>query len=146
MQRLGTNPGHSELTEGIVGIFYEVYNELGHGFLESVYRRAMTIALEAAGLRVEREVLVPVWFRGIEVGTFRADLAVEKLVLLELKSAIAIERAHEGQTLNYLRATRIETAPVLNFGPKPQFRRLAFDNVRKAIRVHPRSSAATNLA
>jgi GxxExxY protein len=80
------------LTERIIGVFYEVYNELGSGFLESVYREAMRIALGQAGLLVEAEVPVPVSFRGNLVGVFRADLAVEGRVVLELKTAESIAR------------------------------------------------------
>lgn len=78
---------HADLTGRIIGVFYDVYNELGHGFLESVYQSAMGIALEEAGLTVNRLVKVPVWFRGREVGEFIADLMVENTVLLELKAA-----------------------------------------------------------
>ncbi len=132
---------HRELTEKIIGVFYDVYNELGHGFLESVYQSAMEIALKDAGLRVERELAIPVWFRRRDVGNFKADLVAEGCVLLELKTAQAIDRAHEAQLMNYLRATEIEVGLLFNFGPKPQFRRFVFENERKKIRVHPRESA-----
>ncbi len=75
-----------DLTEKIIGVYYDVYNELGHGFLESVYQSAMKIALKGAGLRVDRELAIPVWFRGRDVGNFKADLVVEGRVLLELKT------------------------------------------------------------
>ncbi len=113
---------HAQLTEKIIRVFYEVYNELGHGFLESVYQAAMMIALEEAGLSVKQQVEIPVWFRGRQVGLFFADLLVEDVVFLELKSQRAIEPANEAQTLNYLRATTIEVALLFNFGPKPEFR------------------------
>lgn len=133
---------HSELTEKIIEIFFDVYNELGHGFLESVYAEAMALALAAAGLEVRREVEIPVWFRGKLIGDFRADLVVEEAVILELKAARAIDQAFEKQLLNYLRATQFEIGLILNFGPRPEFRRLVFENTRKKIRVHPRKSAA----
>lgn len=75
------------------------------------------------------------------MGNFRADLIVEDVLLLELKSAVTIERSHEAQTLNYLRATKIEVALILNFGPRAHFRRLVFDNKEKKIGVDPRESA-----
>ena len=125
---------HRELTEKIIGVFYEVYNELGHGFLESVYEEAMAVALPQAGLKLERQVPLRVTFRGAVVGDFRADLLVENAVLLELKAAREIEPVHEAQLLNYLRATQIEVGLVLNFGPKPQFKRLVFENSRKETR------------
>ena len=124
---------HKELTERILKVYYEVYNEQGFGYLESVYERAMAIALADAGLRVQRQVPIAVYFRGQVVGEFVADLLVEDLVLLELKAARAIDSSHEAQTLNYLRATPIEVGLLLNFGPKPEFRRFAFENSRKRL-------------
>ncbi len=139
-----TPPGlkHSELTDRIIGIFYDAYNELGYGFLESTYAEAMTIALQEAGLQVAREVPLPVWFRGRRVGQYFADLLVDNTILLELKTARAIESAHEAQLLHYLRATQIEVGLLLNFGVRPQFRRLLFDNERKKIRGNPCESVA----
>jgi GxxExxY protein len=125
---------HSEPSEAIIGVFYEVYNELGYGFLESVYRNSMQFALLAKGLRVETEVAVPVFFGGKNVGDFRADLVINGCLLLELKTAEAIIIAYEAQLLNYLRATNLEVGLVLNFGPKAQVRRLAYDNTRKKFK------------
>ncbi len=133
---------HEELTAKIIGVFYDVYNELGYGFLESVYEESLAIALCEAGLGVERQVPVPVWFHGQNVGQFRADILVSASVLLELKSARALEAAHEAQLLHYLRSTEIEIGLLLNFGPRPQFRRLVFDNERKKIRANPCKSFA----
>jgi len=134
---------HRELTEKIIGVFYDVYNELGHGFLETIYEQALAIALAQAGMKVERQVGVSVWFRSQQVGDFRADMRVDGKVLLEIKAARAIDQAHEKQLLNYLRATDIEVGLLLNFGVKPQFRRLVYENERKKIRVDPRESAAS---
>jgi GxxExxY protein len=127
----------SLLTEKIIGLFYDVYNELGHGFLESVYEQAMLIALRQAGLDVEAQVEIPVRFRGLEVGNYKADLQVDRKVLIELKAARSLEKAHEAQILNYLKATNIEVGLLLNFGERPQFRRFVFDNERKKIRGNP---------
>jgi GxxExxY protein len=129
---------HRELTESIIGIFYDVYNELGYGFLESVYESAWAIALGQAGFRVSRQVAMAVWFRGVNVSDFRADLVVNDYVIIEIKAARAIEPAYEAQLLNYLRCTDIEVGLLLNFGPRPTFRRMAFANERQGIRVHPR--------
>jgi GxxExxY protein len=134
---------HREFTEKIIGAFYDVYNELGHGFLESVYEKALAIALAQAGMKVEQQVAVSVWFRGQQIGDFRADMLIDRNVLLELKAARTIEQAHEKQLLNYLRATDIEVGLLLNFGINPQFRRLVYENERKKIRVNPRESAAS---
>ena len=122
---------HIQLTERFIEAFYAVYNDMGFGFLESCYEGAMEIALTQAGLKVARQVPVEVWFRGYRVGMFYADLVINDLVILELKSARAIDPTFEVQLLNYLRATRIEVGLLLNFGPKPEFKRLAFDNDRK---------------
>jgi GxxExxY protein len=102
----------------------------------------MAIALAEAGLGVQRQVPTPVWFRGRQIGDFRADILVDDLVLVELKAARGIDLAYEKQLLNYLRATEIEVGLLLNFGPKPEFRRFVFDNQRKQTRVHPRASVA----
>ena len=122
------------LTRNIIGVFYDVYNELGAGFLESVYQKSLALALESAGFKVCSRVDIPVWFRGQQVGQFEADLLVENCVLLELKAARALDPAHEAQLLNYLRATNIEVGLLLNFGPRPVIKRLAYDNVRKTLR------------
>jgi len=124
-----------ELTKTIIGVFFDVYNELGFGFLESVYRKALHLALCAKGLKVEAEAAVPVFFRGVKVGDFRADLVVNECVLLELKTAESIIIAHEAQVLNYSRATSLEIGLILNFCPKAQVRRLLFDNERKQVRI-----------
>src|SRR5712692_10312827 len=125
---------HKELTETIIGVFFEVYNELGHGFLESVYEKAFEVALTSKGLDVRRQIQVPVWFRGHKVGDFVADVLVNKCVLLELKAARTLDSAHEAQLLNYLRATEIEVGLLFNFGIKPEFKRLAYDKSRKRVR------------
>ncbi len=133
---------HAELTEQIIGIFYEVYNELGSGFLEKVYEEAMALVLRAKGIEVQCQTPVPVWFRGSKIGSYEADLVVAGVVLVELKACKVLDSSHEAQLLNYLRSTKIEVGLLLNFGPRPQVRRFAFENERKGISVHQRSSAA----
>ena len=122
---------HADLTDQVIKTFYEVYNELGHGFIESVYENSLAIALREKNFEVCQQVAIPVWFHGLKVGDFDADIMVERTLLLELKAARAIDPAHVAQLLNYLKATEIEVGLVLNFGPKPEFKRLIFDNVRK---------------
>jgi GxxExxY protein len=131
---------HSETSEKVIGVFFDVYNELGGGFLESVYQEALRIAMVQAGLRVAIEVPVPVYFRGQVVGNFRADLIVDDCVLLELKAVSTFDGAHDGQVLHYLRATTFEVGLLLNFGPRPQFRRFILEEQKKKIRVLPRES------
>jgi GxxExxY protein len=133
---------HAGVTEKIIGIFYDVYNELGYGFLECVYEESLVIALYEAGLTANRQIALPVWFRGHKVGEFRADLLVENCVLLELKTARSLDTAHEAQLLHYLKSTEIEVGMLLNFGARPQFRRLLFDNEGKKIRENPWKSVA----
>jgi GxxExxY protein len=123
---------HEEITERIIGVFYEVYNELGHGFLEAIYEEAMVVALAEIGLQVDRQVPVPVRFRGRVIGDYKADLVVEGKVLIELKAVRRLEAAHEAQAIHYLRATDIEVALLLNFGAhRAELRRLILDNERK---------------
>jgi GxxExxY protein len=80
---------HGDITQKIIRVFYEVYNELGHGFLESVYEKSLEVALSSMGLKVCRQIEIPVWFRGHQVGDFSADMLVENCVLIELKAARA---------------------------------------------------------
>lgn len=133
---------HWDLCHDIIGVFYAVYNELGYGFLEAVYQEGLAIAFAEAGFTVGQQVPTPIWFRGRTIGEYKADLVVNGAVLLELKAARALDSSHEAQILNYLRATNIEVGLLLNFGPKPQFKRFVFENEKKGIRVHSREFAA----
>lgn len=133
---------HWDLCHNIIEVFYAVYNELGYGFLENVYQEALVIALTEAGFVVAQQVPTPIWFRGRKIGGYKADLIVNDAVLLELKAARSIDLSHEAQTLNYLRATELEVALVLNFGPKPHFRRLVFENERKRGRLASYASSS----
>jgi len=135
---------HSELTEKIIGVFYEIYNELGFGFLERVYEEALVIGLKGHGMSCKQQAPIPVWFRGKQIGTYDADVVVNGLILIELKACKALEPAHEAQLLHYLRSTQIEVGLLLNFGPRPQVRRLVFDNERKKISANQRESAANH--
>lgn len=113
-----------ELSYTIVGAFFEVYNELGFGFLESIYSRALEIALKERGLLVEREVPVTVLFRGIEVGQHRADMLVEGRVLLEIKSTERLSDVPKRQLQNYLTAMNLQIGLLLHFGPKAEYFRV----------------------
>jgi GxxExxY protein len=125
---------HSEITDKILHAFYKVvYPQLGYGFLEKVYENAMMIALTVLGLRVRQQVKITVYFQEQIVGEYFADLVVEDVVIVELKAVSRLLAEHEAQLLNYLRATSFEVGLLLNFGPKPQFIRKAFDNSRKTI-------------
>src|SRR5438270_4394576 len=122
---------HSELTEKLINTYYALYNELGYGFLESVYQKAVALMLNERGIGFREQSPIRVMFHGIDMGEFFGDLLVESVLLVELKALRALEQAHERQLLNYLRATDVEVGLLFNFGPRPQFRRLAFDNSRK---------------
>jgi GxxExxY protein len=126
---------HQEITERLIKGFYTVYNTLGYGFLEKVYENALAIELRKLGLTVEQQASIKVHYSGTLVGEYFADLLVEQLVILELRAVEAIVEEHEAQLLNYLKATEIEVGLLLNFGPKPQFRRKIFSNEQKKI-VH----------
>jgi GxxExxY protein len=122
---------HKELTDGILKTFYEVYNELGYGFLEKVYQNSMYIELKNKGYQVEAQNKIKVYYKGTEVGEYYADLIVENQVILELKAVDYIVKDFENQILNYLRSTDCEVGLLLNFGKKPEFRRKIFENNRK---------------
>ncbi len=114
------------LSDRVIGAFFDTYNELGHGFLESVYEAALAVRLRECGLRVEQQVPIDVRLHGHVVGQFRADMLVERRLLIEIKAAVQIASAHEAQLLNYLKATRVHLGLLLNFGPRPEFRRRVF--------------------
>ena len=114
---------HRGLSERVIGVFFETYNELGFGFLESVYENAFALQLEQAGLRVNRQHPIVVRFKGHVVGEFRADLLIEDVLLVEIKSVKLLTPIHEAQLLNYLKATSIHVGLLVNFGPRPTFRR-----------------------
>jgi GxxExxY protein len=122
---------HAEMTRRIIGVFYEVARDLGHGFLESVYRKSLLIALNAKGLKAEEEVGIEVRYREQIVGKFYADIVVEGLVILELKASDTITKLFEAQLLNYLRSSQMKIGFVLAFGARPQFSRVYMPNERK---------------
>jgi GxxExxY protein len=124
---------HKELTDEIIKTFFDVYNELGYGFLEKVYQNSLYLELKNRGFKVEAQKQIKVYYKHKEVGEYYADLIVNDLVILELKAAEAIVREFEFQTINYLRGTNIEVGLLLNFGPKPEFRRKVFENSRKKL-------------
>jgi GxxExxY protein len=122
------NYPHQELTKSIIGIYYNVYNELGYGFLEKVYHRAMIIELNKNGYEVEHEKKIEVFYKNEVVGIYIPDLIINKSVILELKCVEYLIEAHENQLINYLKATECEVDLVLNFGKDPQFKRKIFTN------------------
>jgi GxxExxY protein len=126
---------HEALTGKIIQCFYSVYNQLGYGFLESVYQKAMLIEEGKQGLLVETEVPISVYYDDKVIGEFFADQIVERLVIVEFKAAKSLLPEHEAQLLNYLNATSCEVGLLFNFGPQPQFDRKVFDNEKKRYRI-----------
>ena len=122
---------HKELTDAILKAFYDVYNELGYGFLEKVYQNSMYLELKARGFQVEAQNPIKVFYKGNIVGEYYADLVVNNLVILELKAVDILVEEFEWQLLNYLRGTDKEVGLLLNFGRKPEFVRKVFKNSRK---------------
>lgn len=124
---------HEELSNIIIGAFYAVYNELGHGFLEKVYENSLLIELRKRGVRAEQQKRIEVFYDRQRVGEYFADIVVEDSIVVELKAADVIAPEHEAQLINYLKATEIELGFLFNFGQKPQFLRRIFTNDRKNI-------------
>jgi GxxExxY protein len=109
---------YEELTEKIIGCAYKVYNQMGFGFLESVYEKCLLIELKKAGLMAESQIPINVFYDGENVGEFAADILVEETIILELKSVRRVIQAHEVQLVNYLTATEKDVGLILNFGPE----------------------------
>ena len=111
---------HSEITEKILGSFYKVYNELGYGFLEKVYENSLMIEFASMALQCEQQPGIKVYYDGKEVGSYFADILVEKKVIVEVKAGKGeIMKEHEIQVSNYLKATNYEVALILHFSEKP---------------------------
>lgn len=118
---------HEETTAKILEGCFEVSNELGVGYIESVYENALFVALIQKGLEVQRQAMLKVQFRGVVVGDFKADMIVDSKVLVELKSVESLGKEHYAQILNYLKTTGIEVGLIVNFGSsRLQYRR--FEN------------------
>ena len=122
---------NKNLTEKIIKIFYKVYNNLGYGFLEKVYENAMMIEFKRIGISVVSQSAIKVVSESEVVGEYFADILVDNKVIVEIKAAKSLAVENEAQLLNYLKATDIEVGLLLNFGPKPDFKRKVFDNIRK---------------
>ena len=114
-----------ETSRIVLDAFFAVYRSLGYGFLEAVYENAMIVALREAGLRPVQQAPLKVRFRGQVVGDYRADILIPGVLLLEIKSASSLVPAHGAQLINYLKATGLRVGMLLNFGPRPTFRRKA---------------------
>lgn len=118
------------ITGAIIGAAFEVHNELGRGYSEKVYENAMVIVLRSKGFDIKQQVPMKVWFRGQSIGDFVADLLVEDVVLVELKSVDAIHPTFVAKCINYVTTTRSPVGLVINFGDKVTFRRVAGPTLR----------------
>jgi len=117
---------HADLTELIIKAFYKVYNTLGYGFLEKVYENALLYELRKEGLQAAQQQNIKVFYEGCEVGDYYADLMVNGLVIVELKTAEGIRQEHVAQLTNYCKATGKEVGLLLNFGKSPEVKRVLF--------------------
>lgn len=117
---------HVEIIEKVINAFYKVYNTLGYGFLEKVYENALLIELRSMGMIVEQQRRVKVFYKGLVVGDYYADLFLEEKVIIELKAYEKINEQNEFQLINYLKATGIEVGLLMNFGKKPEFKRKVY--------------------
>jgi GxxExxY protein len=124
---------HAELTSRIIAVFYEVFRDLGYGFSERIYSRALAIALEQEGMEVWREPPIAVHFRGRRIGDFYPDLVVDRIVLIEVKAMPMIEGHATSQILNYLKAAGGGLGYILNFGRQPQFKRFVMGDPSNSL-------------
>jgi GxxExxY protein len=122
---------HKELTEKIIETFYRVYNRLGYGFLEKAYENALVIEFRKAGIHVLSQAPLRVFYESQIIGEYCADLLVDGKVIVQIKATRKLLQEHKAQLLNYLKASDIEVGLLLNFGPRPEVKRKAFDNRRK---------------
>jgi GxxExxY protein len=118
---------HKEITETIIGAASEVHNQLGYGFLERVYQRALQVELLRRGISAEIEKRIQVQYKGVVVGDYDADLIVGDCVPVEIKVSLQYDKRDEAQLLNELKATGLKVGALLNFGrAKVEFKRLVF--------------------
>jgi GxxExxY protein len=122
---------HAEITGRLLDLFFFVYNNLGFGFLEQVYLNSMIVAAKRFGLDIRKKYPIRVTFEEATVGRYEADLLVNNTIIAELKTVSMLIPEHEAQLLNYLKATKYEVGFLFNFGPRPQFKRMVFENSRK---------------
>ncbi len=128
---------HEALTEKIIGVFYQVYNSLGYGFLEKVYENALCTEFEHVGLPYGQQVPITVQYRSRTVGEYFADLVVDGDVIVEIKAVKTVLPQHEAQLLNYLKATGIEVGLILNFGPRAKVVRKVLQDPPKRVVSDP---------
>lgn len=115
----------NQITEKIIGCAYRVSNGLGCGFLEKVYENSLAHEIRRLSLKVEQQKQIKVFYDGVEVGFYQADLLVEDCVLVELKTVKNLDDVHKAQCLNYLKATELKICLLINFGnPRAEVKRI----------------------
>ena len=124
MVQVPTDKPHWQLTEKIIGAAFEVHQNLGQGFLESVHVNALMQELSVKGLKAQTERPIPVSYKGVEIGIYYADVIVEDAVICEIKAVKSLLPEHQAQLINYLKATRIEVGLLLNFGARVEHKRM----------------------
>ena len=122
------NYKHSYLTNIIIGEVYYVYNNLGYGFLEKVYERALYNRLNKLGFNVYQQFPINVYFDEECVGEYYADIVVNNKIIIEVKAVETLHKIHEVQLVNYLKATSIEVGLLINFGSEIKVKRKVFSN------------------
>lgn len=122
---------HKKITDDILKIYYDIYNQLGYGFLEKVYQNAMYFELKNKGYKVEVQTPIKVYLKGQLIGEYYSDLLIENKVIIELKACELLMNVHVAQLMNYLKATEMEVGLLLNFGEEPEFKRIIYTNDRK---------------
>jgi GxxExxY protein len=127
---MGIEIKYEELTKKIIGVFYEVYNVLGPGFLEKVYENAMRVEFERLGVEVKCQCPIKVDYKGIIVGDYIADFLVENKVVVEIKAKSELSSFDNAQLLNYLKGTEKDVGLLFNFGKRAEFERKIFESVR----------------
>ena len=117
----------NQITERVIGAAFKVANVLGHGFLEKVYENALAHELRKMGFDVKQQHDIPVYYDGVVVGLFCADLIIDGFVIVELKAIRALDDVHSAQCINYLKATKLPICLLLNFARKVQIKRFRGD-------------------
>lgn len=128
---VGKHVLYPEESKRIIECFYHVYDVLGYGFLEKVYENSLAIELRRKGFKVQQQARILVKYRNAIVGEYFADMLVDDKIILELKAGTKIIDQHLIQVQNYLKATNIELGIILNFGPRPEYKRRVYTQQRK---------------
>jgi GxxExxY protein len=117
---------HQDLSQQIIAAAYNVHNELGHGFLEKVYKNALAVELRKMGVSSSVEVPLSVLYKGEVVGEYFADIIVDGKIIVEVKAVSKLESAHEVQLVNYLKATGLNVGLLINFAQSVEVKRRIF--------------------